>query len=514
VTTSDWREGADNRPRWLALWLILIGAFILRVFHLGAGIPFAVGIDEPAIMTTVVRILKSGDFNPHFFEYPTGYIYVQLGSAIVTFLFGAMRHSWKAVEQVGPADFYFAGRLVSAAIGTATIALVYQAARRWGAQAALVAAGLMAVMPMHVRESQFALTDVPLTFVAVLTLLLSLRASERPALGAFALAGAAAGLAAGIKYNGLMAVSTPLAAVFALERGHRPTRTAAVCVIVASCVAVFFSTTPFALIDLPAFLNGFGTQAANFGLRSESAYPSWLIYARHMQLAFGWPALVLCLAGLGLAAYQIRTGPNRVRAALLLVFPAVFFYLINGWGQMFARYALPIVPFLAIGGGIAAMWIVRGLERAAIPAALRKTAVAVLIVGALVPSAIGSVQWVRQQGADTTQAQAWKWVKLNIWAGSVVVSEARRFDLPPERFRVEVVMRVSDRDPEAMAAAGVEWVILSSDAWGRRSAEDAAKVGPPPRYAPLMKRFREMTVIIPTDVVSGPEIHILRLVRP
>ena len=32
-------------------------------------------------MTTVVRILKSGSFNPHFFEYPTGYIYVQVGTA-------------------------------------------------------------------------------------------------------------------------------------------------------------------------------------------------------------------------------------------------------------------------------------------------------------------------------------------------------------------------------------------------------------------------------------------------
>ena len=66
-------------------------------------------------MTTVVRILKSGSFNPHFFEYPTGYIYVQLGAAIVNFLVGAMRHSWKAVEQVGPSDFYLWGRFVTAA---------------------------------------------------------------------------------------------------------------------------------------------------------------------------------------------------------------------------------------------------------------------------------------------------------------------------------------------------------------------------------------------------------------
>jgi hypothetical protein len=38
---------------------------------------------------------------------------------------------------------------------------------------------MLAVMPLHVRESHFTLTDVPTTFLVVLTLLLSLRAHER-----------------------------------------------------------------------------------------------------------------------------------------------------------------------------------------------------------------------------------------------------------------------------------------------------------------------------------------------
>ena len=118
-----------------ALALVLAAAFVLRFAHLSSGIPYAVGIDEPAIMTTVVRILKSGSFNPHFFEYPTGYIYVQLGVAIVNFLFGAMQHTWKAVEQVGPSDFYLWGRAATAAIGTATVALLHRAGLRWGAAA-------------------------------------------------------------------------------------------------------------------------------------------------------------------------------------------------------------------------------------------------------------------------------------------------------------------------------------------------------------------------------------------
>ena len=39
-------------------------------------------------------------------------------------------------------------------------------------------------MPLHVRESHYVLTDVPVTFFVTLTLLLSLRAHERATLGA------------------------------------------------------------------------------------------------------------------------------------------------------------------------------------------------------------------------------------------------------------------------------------------------------------------------------------------
>ena len=351
MSDASGQEAGGGRTFAAALAVVMAVGFLLRVANLGSGIPFAVGIDEPAIMTTVVRILKSGSFNPHFFEYPSGYIYVQVGSAIVNFLVGAMRHSWKAVEQVGPSDFYLWGRFVTAAIGTATIALVHQAGLRWGPRAGLASAALLAVMPMHVRESHFVLTDVPMTFAVVLTLVLSLRAAERPTLRAFVAAGAAAGLAAGIKYNGLMAFSMPLLVALALPRGRDLPRVAAVLAAAAACVGAFFATTPFALIDLPAFLNGFGTQAAAFTPRPRSSEASWVIYAKHLRQAFGWPAALLAVGGAVLAAYRAVAGPDRVKWALLLVFPAVYFYLINGWGFMFARYALPMVPFIGRLGG-------------------------------------------------------------------------------------------------------------------------------------------------------------------
>jgi 4-amino-4-deoxy-L-arabinose transferase-like glycosyltransferase len=512
VSDTAANEREAGRPAVLALAAVIAAGFLLRVANLGSGIPFALGIDEPFIMMPVVRILKTGSFHPHFFDYPTGYIYVQLGAAIVNFLVGAARHSWNNVAHVGPSDFYLWGRFVTATVGTATLALVYRVGLRWGGSVGLAAAALLAVMPMHVRESHFVLTDVPMTFAVVLTLLLSLRASEQPTLRAFLAAGAAAGLAAGIKYSALVAFSMPLAAALAGVEGRTLSRTAALLSAAAACVVAFFVTTPFALLDLPAFLNGFGSLASAYTVRSQSSEASWIIYAKHLRQAFGWPAAILVVGGLLITARRAVAGRGRVKWALLLVFPAVYFYVINGWAYIFARYTLPLVPFLAVWAAIGLDRLVERLAVPAVPVAARNVA-AVLVLVAVAPGALGALAFVRAHGTETTQALAWAWMKKSVWRNSAILSEARGLDLPPEHYRAEIVRSVADRDPDALVSAGVEWVVLSSDAWGGRGARpgEPAQTPVPEAYARLLARAASTKVIAPTAGNPGPVIYILRL---
>jgi hypothetical protein len=70
---------------------------------------------------------------------------------------------------------------------------------------------------------------------------------------------------------------------------------------------------------------------------------------------------------------------------------------------------------------------------------------------------------------------------------------------------------VAGRDPEALVAAGVEWVVLSSDAWGASRRGVPAPTTVPDAYAPLMARATPATVITPTPENPGPVIHILRI---
>ena len=206
MVEREWREASDLRTSRMALAVVLIAAAVLRFWAIRRGIPYAVQVDEPEIVERAVNMMRSGSLHPHFFDYPGLSLYVQLVVSIVRFIAGAIGGEWSSLAQAAGGSFYLWGRFVTAAFGVATVLLVYQAGMRWGARHALLASGLMAVLPLHVRYSHYVLTDTPLTFFVALTFLLSLVAHERGTLGSFVAAGAAAGLAAATKYNGGVAL--------------------------------------------------------------------------------------------------------------------------------------------------------------------------------------------------------------------------------------------------------------------------------------------------------------------
>src|SRR5689334_20664184 len=177
-------------------------AAALRVWFVSSGVPHAVGIDEPQVIDRALRILHTGDWNTHLFDYPTLVIYVHAVLAILRFLWGATSGEWSSLDMLNIAAIYTTGRVATAAIGVATVWIVYRLGTELGdRRVGLMGAAQLAVYPMHVRESHFVLTDVPATALTALTVWLALVAARTRRPVAYAWAGAAAGLAAAAKYN-------------------------------------------------------------------------------------------------------------------------------------------------------------------------------------------------------------------------------------------------------------------------------------------------------------------------
>ena len=420
----EWREASDLRTSRVALAIVLIAAAVLRFWALGRGIPYAVQIDEPEIVERAFNMMRSGSLNPHgFFDYPGLALYVQLVVSVVRFLAGAIAGEWNALAQVSGGDFYLWGRAVTAAFGVATVLLVYQIGMRWGARHALLAAGLLAVLPLHVRYSHYVLTDTLQTFFVTLTFLLSLAAHERNTVRAFAVAGAAAGLAAATKYSGGVAVLMPLLACW-MTVPARPSRMKAALAIVAAMMAAFLAAAPYTLLDLPGFLNAFARLANEY--RVTPAESPTIVYAKLLlRHAFQWPALLLAAGGLGLGIVRLVRGPGRVRWALAVVFPVVYLWMIQRQGLVFARYLLPVVPPLCVLAATAVVSGVSLLRRYEIPRAPRTALIAALTIAALLPPALMSIRWDRDAARISTVDLAYDWILANVPRQSVVAIESR-----------------------------------------------------------------------------------------
>ncbi|MGH9411281.1 MAG: glycosyltransferase family 39 protein, partial [Vicinamibacterales bacterium] len=289
--------------RTVLLLAIVAVAAAARLWNLRAGVPFAVGIDEPQVVDRALRILKTGDWNTHLFDYPTLAIYLHAIAAAARFLWGAVRGEWTSLAGFRIRAVYTTARLLTAAIGVATVWLTYRIGARLGRRdVGLLAAAQMAVQPSHVRESHFALTDVPAAALTTAAVLLAVRAADRRTVRAYAAAGALSGLAAATKYIGGIALSA-LAVVWIVHERRAADRWPKALAAAGAAAAAFLAGAPYTVLDLPGFLDGFARQFARFAAVPPA--PPGVVYLKHLSLVmWWWPPLAV--AGALIALWRSR----------------------------------------------------------------------------------------------------------------------------------------------------------------------------------------------------------------
>ena len=494
---SRWRARA-------ALLLIVAAAAALRLWQIGTGIPFALGSDEPAIMDHVVLMMKTGSLRPPFFDYPGLVFYLQFPVACLRFMYGAAAGEWTSLAGARAADFYLWSRVVTALMGVSTVVLLYRVGLRWGTVQALLAAALLAAMPMHVRESRFVLTDVPMTFFVTLTFLLSVRANEQRRLSAIALAAVAAGLATAIKYTAGVALLMPLLAACATAVPGR-SRWSGVALALGCFAVGFVAGAPYVLLDLPGFLNGFAYLTTSYRPRTtDQEYGGW-IYLKHLRLNLSSAAFVLMFAGLAVAAFRGLIQSDRVRWLMVAAFPVLFWYSIADRSLIYGRYLLPLVPFVCLLIAIAVVWLHDVVSRVASPRIAQPVAV-LLMVLVLAPAVLMSAGFVRTMHPETTQSAAYDWLRANVPAGSRLVIENTALRFPADLYPSLFVKRLEDKPASVYRASGARYMIVMTDGEGTTGeAGNDAAVNTDAEYGQEVARFTS------THRRPGPNLRIIEL---
>jgi hypothetical protein len=334
---------AAERARWgIALALVLAGAFLLRIWGIKQGLPYAYNADENAHFVPKAIGLFGHGWNPHYFVNPPAYTY--LLHIVFDIWFGG-RDGVSRMYATNQTEVFIVARVVAALLGTLAVGLLYMVgARMFDRRIGLLAAALLAVSFLPVFYSHLALNDVPTLAPICLSLWGTARVLRGGGgLGDYALAGAGLGLACATKYTGGVVLAPLLAA--AATHGRRALPGLVLAAVVS--VVAFFVANPYAFIDHGAFHQGLAhqSQAADDALgklgltqRSGTEYYLWTF-----TWGMGWVPAIAAIAGAVLLALRDRAG-----AMVLAPAPILFVIFMATQSRYFGRWLLPVFPIVCV----------------------------------------------------------------------------------------------------------------------------------------------------------------------
>jgi hypothetical protein len=389
----------------ISLAAILVAAAAARLVGINFGLPHLNCRPDEGAVVSIAGGLYSGDLNPHVFNYPA---FFMLTIAIVL----VMLKTSGLVAAIASTTAYRVARYLSAAAGIASVLMIFRIGLRlFGQTAALAGAALLSLAFLHVRDSHFGVTDVPMTFLVLVAFLFIVRLSESGETKDLIAAGVAAGLATSTKYNAALIALPAMLVIFtgnvdAQKAWHGRFRRAAL--FGSMMMAAYFLTSPYTLLDYPQFIRDFTFETrhleAGHGSDLGRGWSHHLVST--LRYGVGAPILVSGVAGFALLLWK-----DRRRGLLVALFPVTYYLLLGSGRTVFARYMLPVVPFLCLAAGYAiteaASWLAARVGRQR----LAPIMVAAGVVGAVWPSAQSVIAFDRLISLDDNRLLARRWVE-------------------------------------------------------------------------------------------------------
>ncbi len=348
-----------SRSFLLVLLAIVCLAALFRIWGISYGLPCTYARpDEDFLIITSLR-LSADDLNPHFSDWPAMFFYITRAT-----LEGAAR-LWPGVEdavdlyETRPAQVFLLLRWLFFAMGIATVALLAQLGRRlFSPGVGLTGALFLSVAFLHVRESHFALLDIPATLFGVLFFLAAAGVLLNPRPRHYLIAGLWCGMAAGTKYFGALLLFPLVAAhVMAWRAGRARLFSPWIAASGLAAAAVFLLGSPHFLLDMGSAwhdiikLREVQYTTDHFqgpGLGSQRGGIHHLTFS--LRYGLGLPLELAGLAGFLLAFLR---GTQRRQGIILLASFFLPFYLLTFTQTIcFMRYVTMLLPGLCLSAAM------------------------------------------------------------------------------------------------------------------------------------------------------------------
>jgi 4-amino-4-deoxy-L-arabinose transferase-like glycosyltransferase len=151
------------------------------------GLPYLHHWDEGYTALTALRMLKTGDFNPHFFQYPGFLIYTSLIIDILHYYYLMAQEAFAfdylriaigggVYPSLSHPSFYLWNRAFISLLGTGCVLLTYLILRKsFGKIEGLLGAFLLAGFSLHISHSRYITPNIPVCFFVLFTILFALK---------------------------------------------------------------------------------------------------------------------------------------------------------------------------------------------------------------------------------------------------------------------------------------------------------------------------------------------------
>ncbi len=355
-----------SRASWfrLSVFLVLVGSFAAREVYIERALPYCRHVDEHTWTARAIGILQTSDLNPHRFTKPSVMVYLN-AAGLALGLIRSASHSEKVYQpkklKKGGYPYYSSPtaihtlRSIYAGLSVVSMLLAALCMRRLTGSRGVTLLGLllMAISPLYFRYSWYYLNvDILGVFFALLSISFALlRAPQMGTFSSSAIMGALGGLTVGTKYN-LFWIALPLV-IQTILIAPRRWRIESLIVFFGSLLGAFIVSTPYALLDLNAFVTAAAGEAHHYasghnGLAARSGFPMLFRHLEHFAASLGWGTLVLSALGLFWAFWY------RTRIAILLFsYPIALLAYMSTQSTYFPRNVLIwdlLLPVLAAIG--------------------------------------------------------------------------------------------------------------------------------------------------------------------
>ena len=351
--------------------IVLAYSYFLKIRLISQNMPYSCHYDEKYIAEPALSILKTGDFNPHSFRYPSLPIYLASASFSIGYLSSASNLELKNTKDLEPKVYpYFkhpriiwhAKVVFTLLSAVAIIFMALIAYRFYKSPFFLFGVPLIASISYYyfiVSANYLNVDTVAAFFIFLVYLHHSFNIDRDSILHKVVIPGILSGLVIACKYN-LVWIIVPSILIILFNTKER--RIAKILSLFLIMLLTFILLVPFSILDFNTFLDWLAFDITaykneSFIYASTPGLPMLIYYLGYFLKDFG----LLCL----LAIFGIIAGffYDWKKTIILLSFPILLLFHLASYALHFPRNIMSLFGFFAIFAALGTVYIYKLLCR-------------------------------------------------------------------------------------------------------------------------------------------------------